>query len=78
VNDYVQTIDDVAHQKPRSGLVRRLVRARKDSVKQRARQWLTAMDDQRLLEFGLSRQDIADLRGIPIRIGGDRAGVGGR
>jgi hypothetical protein len=77
MNDYVQGIYDVAHQKPRSSLVRRLVRARQDAVKQRARQWLTAIDDRRLLEFGLSRQDIADLRGNPAPMGGGWPRVGG-
>jgi hypothetical protein len=46
-------------------------------VKQRARQWLASIADQRLLEYGLSRQDIADLRGDPAALWGDRHDIGG-
>ena len=66
MNDYVQVMDYAAELKPRSSLVRRLVRARNDAVKLRARRWLTAIDDERLLDFGLSHQDMAELRGLPI------------
>jgi hypothetical protein len=72
MNDYVQVIDYPTEQKPRSSLVRRLVRARSDAVKLRARRWLTAIDDGRLLDFGLSHQDIAELRYLPIPIQRDR------
>ncbi len=68
MNDLAQAIDYSSDQKPKSGLVRRLVLARDDAVKLRARQWLTAMDDQKLLDFGLSRQDIAALRGFPMSL----------
>jgi hypothetical protein len=66
MNDYVQGMDYAAELKPRSSLVRRLVRARNDAVKLRARRWLRAIDDERLLVFGLCEQDIAELRGLPM------------
>jgi hypothetical protein len=47
----------------RSSLVRRLVRAKDDPGKQRIRRWLSAIDDERLLRFGLTPEDIALLRG---------------
>jgi hypothetical protein len=49
--------------KARSSLVRRLVQARDDPAKQRIRRWLSAIDDERLLSFGLTAEDIALLRG---------------
>jgi hypothetical protein len=50
--------------RPRAGssLVRRLVWAQNDPAKERIHGWLKAMDDERLLDFGLSRDDIALLR----------------
>jgi hypothetical protein len=54
-----------------SSLVRRLVQAQHDSVKRRARQWLVSMDDQRLLNFGLTAEDIAVLRAGQASIGAD-------
>jgi len=45
-----------------SSLVRRLVQAQHDPVKRRARQWLVSRDNQRLLKFGLTAEDIAVLR----------------
>jgi hypothetical protein len=68
MDGYVQVIDFPTELEARSGLVRRLVRARDDAVKLRARQWLAAIDDAKLLAFGLSRQEIADLRGLPISL----------
>jgi hypothetical protein len=50
--------------KARSGLVRRLIAAREDVAKQRVRAWLAAIDDERLLRFGLTPEDIIVLRGI--------------
>ena len=47
-----------------SALVRRLARADDDPGKQRVREWLLAIDDERLISFGLSPDDIAILRGI--------------
>jgi hypothetical protein len=50
--------------KVRSSLVRRLVQARADPVKQRARAWLCELsDDQLSAGLGLTRDDIAALRG---------------
>jgi hypothetical protein len=49
--------------KSRSSLVRRLVQARDDPAKQRIRRWLSDIDDERLLSFGLTPDDIALLRG---------------
>jgi uncharacterized protein YjiS (DUF1127 family) len=45
-----------------SSLVRRLVEARDDPAKQRVRAWLRDIDDRRLSDFGLTREDIAVLR----------------
>jgi hypothetical protein len=44
-------------------LVRRLVQARDDPAKQRIRRWLSDINDERLLSFGLTQEDIALLRG---------------
>jgi hypothetical protein len=49
--------------KARSSLVRRIVQARDDPAKQRIRRWLSAIDDERLVSFGLTAEDIALLRG---------------
>ena len=46
-----------------SSLVRRLVQANDDPAKQRIRRWLTDIDDERLLSFGLTPEDIVLLRG---------------
>jgi hypothetical protein len=43
--------------------VRRLVQARDDPAKQRIRSWLSDINDERLLSFGLTPEDIALLRG---------------
>jgi hypothetical protein len=48
---------------PWSSLVRRLVQARDDPAKQRIRRWLSDVNDERLLSFGLTPEDIALLRG---------------
>ena len=50
-------------QKARSGLVHRLVKAKDDPAKQRIRHWLSDINDERLLSFGLTPEDIALLRG---------------
>ena len=47
----------------RSSLVRRLVEANDDPAKQRIRRWLSDIDDERLLSFGLTPEDIVFLRG---------------
>jgi hypothetical protein len=49
--------------KARSSLVRRLLQAKDDPAKQRIRRWLGDINDERLLSFGLTRDDIALLRG---------------
>jgi hypothetical protein len=46
----------------RSSLVRRIVRAKNDPGKRRVREWLRAIDDDKLLNFGLTQGDIAVLR----------------
>ena len=46
-----------------SSLVRRLVQARDDPAKELIRRWFRDIDDERLLNFGLTREDIAILRG---------------
>lgn len=48
-----------------SSLVRRIVRAKDDPGKQRVRDWMRAIEDEQLLEFGLSPDDIALLRAEP-------------
>jgi hypothetical protein len=58
-------LDIAARQaRPRTGssLVRRLALAQNDAAKERIRGWLRAMDDERLLAFGLTPDDIALLR----------------
>jgi hypothetical protein len=50
------------HRTARSSLVRRLIAAREDVAKQRVRAWLAAIDDDRLMGFGLTPEDIAVLR----------------
>jgi hypothetical protein len=42
--------------------VRRLVQAKDGPAKQRIRRWLSDVDDERLLSFGLTPEDIALLR----------------
>jgi hypothetical protein len=49
--------------KARSSLVRRLIQAGDDPAKQRIRSWLSDINDERLLSFGLTPEDIALLRG---------------
>ena len=49
--------------KASSSLVRRLVQAKHDPVKHRIRRWLSDINDERLLRFGLTMEDIALLRG---------------
>ena len=55
----------VANRKIKSSLVRRLVQASDDRAKQRIRRLLVDIDDDRLLSFGLTPDDIAVLRGTP-------------
>jgi hypothetical protein len=47
----------------RSSLVRRLFQANDDPAKQRIRRWLSDIDDERLLSFGLTPEDIVLLHG---------------
>jgi hypothetical protein len=49
--------------KCKSSLVRRLIRAKDDPAKRRIREWLSAIDDEHLLRFGLTLEDIAIFRG---------------
>jgi hypothetical protein len=51
-----------SQRKARSSLVRRLVQARDDPAKQRIRRWLGKINDEQLLSFGLTPEDIALLR----------------
>ena len=53
------------YRKAHSGLVRRLVQARDDPAKQRIRRWLSEINDERLLSFGLTPEDIVLLRSSP-------------
>jgi hypothetical protein len=53
--------------KGESSFVRRLIAAEDDPARRRIRTWLTKIDDERLLSFGLTPRDIAILRGAPIR-----------
>ena len=67
--------------KAQSSLVRRLVQARDDPAKRRIRHWLSDINDEQLLAFGLTEEDIALLRGSPegphaiVRWLRDRAGI---
>jgi hypothetical protein len=54
----------VKHTNSTSSLVRRLVRAEHDPGKQRARRWLSDIDNRALMQFGLTLQDIAAFRGV--------------
>jgi hypothetical protein len=49
--------------KTRSSLVRRLAQAKDDPAKQRIRRWLSDISNERLLNLGLTPEDIALLRG---------------
>lgn len=53
--------------KAQSSLVRTLVQARDDPAKRRIRPWLSDINDERLLAFGLTQEDIALLRRVPLR-----------
>ena len=55
----------IADRKVKSRLVRRLVQAGDDPAKQRVRRLLVDIDDERLLRFGLTPDDIVALRGAP-------------
>jgi hypothetical protein len=48
------TKDPARGRRARSSLVRRLVQANDDPAKQRMRRWLSDVDDERLLSFGLT------------------------
>jgi hypothetical protein len=61
-NEHV--ITGVEHTNSTSSLVRRLVRAERDPGKQRARRWLSDVDNRVLMQFGLTLEDIAALRGV--------------
>ena len=55
----------IAERKVKSRLVRRLVQASDDPAKQRVQRLLVDIDDERLLRFGLTPDDIVALRGAP-------------
>jgi hypothetical protein len=55
--------------KAQSSLVRRLLQASDDPAKQRIRRWLSDINDQQLLIFGLTADDIAVLRDTPGALG---------
>jgi hypothetical protein len=58
------TTDPAKHVMVQSSLVRRLVQARNDPVKQRTRAWLCELSDEYLsTRLGLRPGDIAALRG---------------
>jgi len=59
----VPTTALVAH----SSFVRRLLQARDDAAKRRVRAWLLEINDERLLGFGVTPEDIALLRGTGSR-----------
>jgi hypothetical protein len=62
----VKIMNYVTRRKGGSSLVRRLVRSEGDSAKQRVREWLSAMEDEKLLQFGLTPIEIRALRD-PVR-----------
>ena len=51
----------------KSSFVHRLLQTRDDAAKRRVRAWLLEIDDDRLLGFGLTQEDIALLRGTATR-----------
>ena len=51
----------------KSSFVRGLLQARDDAAKRRVLAWLLEIDDDRLLGFGLTPEDIALLRGTAAR-----------
>jgi hypothetical protein len=53
-----------------SSFVRRLIAAQDDPAKQRIRDWLREVDDERLKGFGLTPEDIAILRGTRAQLRG--------
>jgi hypothetical protein len=57
------TKDPARGRRARSSLVRRLAQANDDPAKQRIRSWLSDIDDECLLSFGLTPEDIVLLRG---------------
>jgi hypothetical protein len=63
----LRPIADRADRKVKSCLVRRLIQADSDdTAKQRIRRLLVDIDDERLLSFGLTSDDIVVLRGTPV------------
>src|SRR5579859_5235121 len=66
VDDPIKHTNFVTCRKRGSSLVRRLVQSEGDSAKQRIRGWLGAIDDERLLKFGLTPMEIRALRD-PVR-----------
>jgi hypothetical protein len=57
------TKDPARGRRGRPSLVRKIVQANNDPAKQRIRRWLSDIDDERLLSFGLTPEDIVLLRG---------------
>ena len=55
----------VANSVAASSLVRRLLQSHDNPAKWRMLAWLMGIDDQRLLRYGLTLEDIAVLRQIP-------------
>jgi hypothetical protein len=51
-----------SYPKCKSSLVRRLIQAKDDPAKERIRAWLSEIDDEQLLVFGLTHEDIAICR----------------
>jgi hypothetical protein len=59
----------IADRKVKSCLVRRLIQDSDDTAKQRIRRLLVDIDDDRLLSFGLTQDDIVVLRVTPESVG---------
>jgi len=53
----------------KSSFVRRLLQGPDDAAKRRVRAWLLEIDDDRLLGFGLTPEDITLSRGTTARVG---------
>jgi hypothetical protein len=66
VTDPIKNTDWVMGPKGGSSLVRRLIRSEGDTAKRRIRGWLSAMDDEKPLKFGLTPVEIDALRD-PVR-----------
>lgn len=60
--DVAAAAADTEKEWPKSGLMRRLIKAREAEARRRVRMYLVAMDDERLMSLGFTEEDIRALR----------------